>query len=128
MGFSPSFFLGESFNISQHIIAVSFSSFSVVGLPSPGLFLPFFQRFLLIFFVSQLSCFELSFPLHRSPFLVLLSLHRSITSTPSISSLISLVSIQCVDMSFCSWICSSHLFQRSVKTASKVFWCQKCLP
>ena len=48
-------------------------------------------------------------PSCSSLFLVWLSLHRSITSTPSISSLISLFSIQCVDTSFCSWICSSHL-------------------
>ena len=79
----------------------------------------------LIFVLSQLSCFELSFPSCHSSFLVLLSLHRSITSTPSILLSILLFSVQCVDTSFCSWIRSSHLLWRLVKTTSNVFWCQK---
>ena len=101
------------------------SSFSVIGLPSPCLFLQCFLTIVLIFILSRLSCFELSFPSCRSRFLVLLSLHRSRTYTQSMLSSISLFSVQCVDTSFCLWIRSSHLLRRSVKTTSKVFWCQK---
>ena len=90
-------------------------------------FLPFFLMIVLIFILSHLSCFELPFPSCCSPFLVLLSLHRSKTSTSSILSSISLFSVQCMDTSVCLWIHLSHLLWRLVKTTLKVCWCQNLL-
>ena len=101
-----------------------FLSFLVMLLLSPGLLLPFFLTIVLIFILSRLSCFGLSFPLCHSPISVLLSLHRSITSTPSILLSISLFSVQYMDASSCLWIPSFHILQRLVKTDLKVFWCQ----
>ena len=92
-GFSPSFsdssrgsFAVGSFKFSQHG-NFFFSSFSTMGLPFPGLFLLSFLAIVLDFILSQLSCFCAFFPpKHNSPFFIWLILHRSITSTLSISS------------------------------------------
>ena len=77
------------------------------------------------FDLSWLCCFALSFPSENVSFLLRLTLHKSITSIPSIALLFSLLFVQCICAFSNSRIPSTHMFRRSLMTDSNVLRCQK---
>ena len=65
------------------------------------------------------------FSLYKHIVFTRLTLHRLITSTPSISLLFSSLFVQCICVFSNSQIPSVHMFRRSLMTDSNVLQCQK---